>query len=245
MSQTHDEEPRYSAAEYLGSRLTALVDGELGPGARERVLAHLATCAKCKTEADAQRHLKGISDVLPPNRIRARLGLLLASRIEVDVHLCYVGVTPGRQRHRREPRAERWASLAARIAGDRRDMRTAWLADLDGDPEGDAPLTVWQQRRYALGILGAAIRCRLRDGLGRLWRPVDWMLATRNRQETSIGVPPALLVVYIVERDGLHTLLTEGWGWVGGCGAAMFTLVRWLQRVRGIELAGRSPSTGE
>ncbi|MET3983094.1 zf-HC2 domain-containing protein [Streptomyces sp. PvR034] len=48
-----------SAAEHhLGDRLAALVDGELSHDVRERVLAHLATCAKCKAEADAQRRLK-------------------------------------------------------------------------------------------------------------------------------------------------------------------------------------------
>lgn len=47
-----------SAERHLGDRLAALVDGELGHDARERVLAHLATCSKCKAEADAQRRLK-------------------------------------------------------------------------------------------------------------------------------------------------------------------------------------------
>ncbi|MFJ3722596.1 zf-HC2 domain-containing protein [Streptomyces sp. NPDC090045] len=46
------------AEQHLGDRLAALVDGELKHDARERVLAHLATCAKCKAEADAQRRLK-------------------------------------------------------------------------------------------------------------------------------------------------------------------------------------------
>ncbi|MFG2998400.1 anti-sigma factor family protein [Streptomyces sp. NPDC048340] len=46
------------AEQHLGDRLAALVDGELSHDARERVLAHLATCAKCKAEADAQRRLK-------------------------------------------------------------------------------------------------------------------------------------------------------------------------------------------
>ncbi|MFD7625074.1 zf-HC2 domain-containing protein [Streptomyces sp. NPDC059851] len=46
------------AEQHLGDRLAALVDGELDHDARERVLAHLATCAKCKAEADAQRRLK-------------------------------------------------------------------------------------------------------------------------------------------------------------------------------------------
>ncbi|NEE17614.1 zf-HC2 domain-containing protein, partial [Streptomyces sp. SID7499] len=46
------------AEAHLGDRLAALVDGELKHDARDRVLAHLATCAKCKAEADAQRRLK-------------------------------------------------------------------------------------------------------------------------------------------------------------------------------------------
>ncbi|MFM9446251.1 anti-sigma factor family protein [Streptomyces acidiscabies] len=55
------------AEQHLGDRLSALVDGELGHDARERVLAHVATCAQCKTEVDAQRRLKGVfSEVAPP-----------------------------------------------------------------------------------------------------------------------------------------------------------------------------------
>ncbi|MEU2869245.1 zf-HC2 domain-containing protein [Streptomyces olivoreticuli] len=48
------------AEHHLGDRLAALVDGELGHDSRERVLAHLATCWKCKAEADAQRRLKSV-----------------------------------------------------------------------------------------------------------------------------------------------------------------------------------------
>ncbi|MFJ9027923.1 anti-sigma factor family protein [Streptomyces sp. NPDC102274] len=48
------------AEQHLGDRLAALVDGELDHDARERVLSHLATCAKCKAEADAQRRLKSV-----------------------------------------------------------------------------------------------------------------------------------------------------------------------------------------
>ncbi|MFF0449428.1 anti-sigma factor family protein [Streptomyces sp. NPDC004609] len=48
------------AEQHLGDRLAALVDGELKHDARDRVLAHLATCPKCKAEADAQRRLKDV-----------------------------------------------------------------------------------------------------------------------------------------------------------------------------------------
>ena len=55
------------AEQHLGDRLAALVDGELNHDARERVLSHLATCAKCKAEADAQRRLKSVfAQAAPP-----------------------------------------------------------------------------------------------------------------------------------------------------------------------------------
>ncbi|MFC3575785.1 anti-sigma factor family protein [Streptomyces yaanensis] len=55
------------AEQHLGDRLSALIDGELGHETRERVLAHLATCAKCKAEADAQRRLKSVfAEAAPP-----------------------------------------------------------------------------------------------------------------------------------------------------------------------------------
>ncbi|WP_328905683.1 zf-HC2 domain-containing protein [Streptomyces sp. NBC_00234] len=56
------------AEQHLGDRLAALVDGELKHDARERVLAHLATCPKCKAEADAQRRLKSVfAQSAPPS----------------------------------------------------------------------------------------------------------------------------------------------------------------------------------
>ncbi|MEU5839263.1 zf-HC2 domain-containing protein [Streptomyces diacarni] len=54
------------AEHHLGDRLAALVDGELGHDARERVLAHLATCEGCKAEADAQRRLKNVFSAAAP-----------------------------------------------------------------------------------------------------------------------------------------------------------------------------------
>ncbi|MFJ8693947.1 zf-HC2 domain-containing protein [Streptomyces roseolilacinus] len=65
------------AEHHLGDRLAALVDGELGHDARERVLAHLATCARCKAEADAQRRVKSFfaesAPPPPPAGLLARL----------------------------------------------------------------------------------------------------------------------------------------------------------------------------
>lgn len=66
MSVTRPSSPT-PAEHHLGDRLAALVDGELGHDARERVLAHLATCARCKAEADAQRTVKSVfASAAPP-----------------------------------------------------------------------------------------------------------------------------------------------------------------------------------
>ncbi|MFD5429456.1 anti-sigma factor family protein [Streptomyces sp. NPDC127084] len=54
------------AEQHLGDRLAALIDGELKHDTRDRVLAHLATCPKCKAEADAQRRLKSVFAATAP-----------------------------------------------------------------------------------------------------------------------------------------------------------------------------------
>ncbi|MGW3497865.1 anti-sigma factor family protein [Streptomyces sp. NPDC001020] len=75
------------AEQHLGDRLSALVDGELGHETRERVLAHLATCAKCKAEADAQRRLKNVfAEAAPPSPSESFLARLqgLPSGGDVD-----------------------------------------------------------------------------------------------------------------------------------------------------------------
>ncbi|WP_447039788.1 zf-HC2 domain-containing protein [Streptomyces sp. DSM 118878] len=80
------ERPLAGAEQHLGDRLAALVDGELGHDARERVLAHLATCPMCKTEADAQRRLKNVfAQAAPPppsESFLARLQGLPAGGVE-------------------------------------------------------------------------------------------------------------------------------------------------------------------
>ncbi len=43
---------------HLGQRLSALIDGELDGGERERVLLHMARCGSCRDEVAALRMLK-------------------------------------------------------------------------------------------------------------------------------------------------------------------------------------------
>jgi hypothetical protein len=43
---------------HLGDRISALVDGQLGHQDRDRALAHVAHCADCRAELEAQRDVK-------------------------------------------------------------------------------------------------------------------------------------------------------------------------------------------
>ncbi|MER5839555.1 hypothetical protein ABT099_04450 [Streptomyces prasinus] len=48
--------------------------------------------------------------------------------------------------------------------------------------------------------------------------------------------------IYIVDDGGIPALVTEIWEPCGILGAGLYVLVRWLRRVRGIELVTSSPS---
>jgi anti-sigma factor RsiW len=66
-----------------GDRLAALVDGRLGEAERAQVLAHLAGCAPCRADYDAQLALKGVLGELDrpgaPSSLQARLAGLPAA----------------------------------------------------------------------------------------------------------------------------------------------------------------------
>jgi anti-sigma factor RsiW len=52
---------------HLDDRVSALVDGELSHEERERALAHLAHCARCRAEVESERQVKAtIRAQLPP-----------------------------------------------------------------------------------------------------------------------------------------------------------------------------------
>jgi hypothetical protein len=65
--------------QHLGERLTAYLDGELGHDARERVQAHLATCAGCLAEAEQARSVKQLlTRTEPPGPSGLLMARLLA-----------------------------------------------------------------------------------------------------------------------------------------------------------------------
>ena len=95
-----------------------------------------------------------------------------------------------------------------------------------------------RRRAYAAGFVWAAIRMRAHDLARPAWVPVDWLLSAEHRTNSLIASSVGAQAIYIHAHDGFHTLVTEGWGWCAGCGGALFLLIRWLRKIRGIELAG-------
>jgi hypothetical protein len=139
---------------------------------------------------------------------------------------------------RKRAKAQRTLDFAAAVAGHRRvHLREEWAAVLAGDPDNGLALTSRQRLSLVVGFLLAAFRFRLRDAVKPLWVPVDWVLSVQSRTETSIALIVGVQAIYIAWSDGVHTLLTYGWGWCGACGGALYLLSKWLRRVRGIELA--------
>lgn len=144
--------------------------------------------------------------------------------------------SPQAYRPRRSRSAWGLTSWASRLAGRQRDT-DQWRAHLAGVPEEGIVLAPRQQLGAAFGFLVAAVRYRLSDLLGGLWRPVDWLLRTPHRSNAFITAAVGAQAVYIVGDDGLAALVTEVWEPCGIAGASLFALTRWLRRVRGIELA--------
>jgi anti-sigma factor RsiW len=68
---------------HLGERLSALIDGELTDGQRERVLSHLARCEPCREEAAAlrliKRRMNALGDATAVGALNWRLIALAAS----------------------------------------------------------------------------------------------------------------------------------------------------------------------
>ncbi|MFF2852391.1 hypothetical protein ACFVT5_39735 [Streptomyces sp. NPDC058001] len=140
----------------------------------------------------------------------------------------------------------RTVDFASFVAGDRRaHLREEWAAVLAGDPGNGIVLSSRRRMRYAIGFLRAALRMRLNDLAAPLWMPVDWLLSLESRTHGLIALAVGAQIVYIQHEDGLHALVTEGWGWCAGCGIALRLFLGWLRRIRGIELASARSNSAD
>jgi hypothetical protein len=151
------------AEQHLGDRLAALVDGELEHDARDRVLAHLATCPRCKAEADAQRRLKNVfAQAAPPplsEGLLARLQGLPAGPAAEGTGLVVVAggvfgaLNPSAGRPR-DPRAETFGYVpggahAAVLPGGGSGFRIHEVG------RAEAERSPWRGRRFAFAAASA------------------------------------------------------------------------------------------
>ncbi|MFH9400618.1 hypothetical protein ACH4JS_12610 [Streptomyces sp. NPDC017638] len=171
--------------------------------------------------------------------------LPIISRIVLDFWYCTFTVPeatcepsiPNRHLGMPSPLAHRTVSVAAWIAGRRRPyLRDEWATLLAADPENGLVLSRSQRFHLVAGFLFAAVRFRLKDMVAPLWVPVDWMLASEPRSQALIALLVGGQAVYIVGDGGFGALFTDIWEPCGTFGAGMYVLLRWLRRIRGIEL---------
>ncbi|MEU6965957.1 hypothetical protein [Streptomyces chrestomyceticus] len=194
---------------------------------RDRVLAlhdHTIVAIAQAEEANMRLHratveVERAEERLPVGRVRRWLGGTGADRVSA-----------------------RLTMIALALAGSRREtVRAEWAAHLAGAPEEGFTVRPAARVRYSLGFLLAAFRFRLSDLAAPAWRLVDWVLATDNRVNTAISSVVGAQAIFIVGDGGLQALITEVWEPCGLLGGALYLLVRFLRRRRGIEIAGQRP----
>ncbi|MEX2983457.1 anti-sigma factor [Streptomyces sp. C36] len=200
---------------HLGDRLAALVDGELGHDSRERVLAHLATCWKCKAEADAQRRLKSaFAQAAPPplsDSLLARLQGLPAGGTGDDRGGRDRDDDAGRAgragRGGLGSRAEEFALLPAAVGAPRdRGFRVHPVPRGGQDARGGGT----RGRRFAFAAAGAvSLAAFALVGAQPLETAVETPRARGggpSAATTSLAMTPG----HHLERDAVHTATTLG-----------------------------------
>lgn len=138
--------------------------------------------------------------------------------------------------------AQAASSIAVRIAGVHREhLQEDWEAVLAGSPEDGFYFSESKKLLLSLTFLKAALQMRAHDLSRPLWTPIDWVIQTDFRTQTSIAILVGAQATYIVGDGGLSALATDVWEPCGIAGGSLYLLVRWLRRLRGIELNASPP----
>jgi hypothetical protein len=149
------------AEHHLGDRLAAFVDGELHDDARERVLAHLATCPGCKAAANDQRQLKNAVAAAAPPALSAGLLARLQGLPGGDDHGSSGGKGGGDKDDQREGVIEATSlggqRLSGNVFGRRRDGFIPAPEPTSGFRihEVERPGNAKRGRRFAFAAAGA------------------------------------------------------------------------------------------
>lgn len=142
--------PHPSAGAHLGERVSALADGELSHEARDRALAHVAVCSRCRADLDAERQvrrmLRGASEPVAPTSLLARLQALPAELPALDgpsVAATPRGwdADPALRRPRRAARASTTAPSRSAGRSSVRATRRRPVAPVPPPPTAPRPMT--------------------------------------------------------------------------------------------------------
>ncbi|MGW9211255.1 hypothetical protein ACWGR4_30280 [Embleya sp. NPDC055664] len=130
--------------------------------------------------------------------------------------------------------ARGYVALVASLAGRQRlHLADEWNAHLNS---GEQPLTGRDTLRACAGFLAAALRMRTADLAGHLWRPVDWFLRTEGRSRAFVSAAVGAFSIFLVHRSGTAQFVAQEWLASATLGTVLLTLVRWLRRIRCIEV---------
>jgi hypothetical protein len=134
--------------------------------------------------------------------------------------------------------ADAAAVLAGWLAGSKyAHLRSAWNADLYGDPEHGEP-SPGRRLRLAAGFVVAAVRVRLQGLTDLAWRPVDALLSSWHGSNLATLMPVTVAAGLFLTRDGFYGLLlnAENLGVIAG---APWAAIKGLRKYRQIDTPKR------
>ena len=200
---------------HLGSRISALVDGQLAPAVAERALAHVATCPECAQELAAARSARAAlaaaaDDVAPAPDLAARL-LSLAS-VEPPAQ-------PPRVSDPFAPPTRRTVHDVASYGLHRGPARRVWAARTGGALCGEVPLRRTASRIVVCSVAGMGAVAALLFVLGERpeMTPAGTVSADLELLGHATAPAPTGTVKAAVATEGNSTDETADWlqrnGW--------------------------------
>lgn len=98
-------------------------------------------------------------------------------------------------------------ALASFLAGRRRHLRAAWLADLEEDAESGITLDTRKRRRLVRGFVVAALRIRCQDASDLVTPSIDWMLTTATRRHAVAALVTGGAAIYVQASSSFSAVI--------------------------------------
>jgi hypothetical protein len=111
------------------------------------------------------------------------------------------------------------------------EARDEWKCHLAGEDGNGLARNL--AARAAWGFVWSAVRYRLRDATGLLWRPLDAVLRSRGLSRLVVWVPTLGIAVAVIRHDGFYGLVTydTNLGFMVTGSYGVIKLGRWWRKV--------------